>query len=138
MYILLGGLTDQYKKMYESSMDVVKKHLLFRPMTPTNEDILFSGNIHLDLDTGERVLDPQGQHLACFAGGMFALGSKVFEKPEDMAIARKLTEGCVWAYKALPTGIMPEFFSMTPCANATDCPWDPVVRPPFSHPFPYP
>ena len=31
-------------------------------------------------------------------------------------------DGCVWAYEAMPLGIMPEVFSVIPCRG--DCKWD--------------
>jgi mannosyl-oligosaccharide alpha-1,2-mannosidase len=127
-YMLLNGLAQQYKQLYEYSIDNAKEYLFFRPMTQENADILMSGNIHVDPEVPDRLmLDPQGQHLACFAGGMVGLGSRVFNRPDDLPIARKLTEGCIWAYRAMPTGIMPERFYVFPCANATDCLWDAEV-----------
>ena len=44
MHLLLGGATDQYAKMYKSSMEVGKK-LLYRPNMPGNPDILLAGKI---------------------------------------------------------------------------------------------
>jgi mannosyl-oligosaccharide alpha-1,2-mannosidase len=126
--MLLNGLAQQYKQLYEYSIDTAKEHLFFRPMTQENADILMSGNIRVDPEIpGRLMLDPQGQHLACFAGGMVGLGSRVFNRPDDLSIARKLTEGCIWAYRAMPTGIMPERFYVFPCANDTDCLWDAEV-----------
>ena len=45
MCALLGGgiLMEQYKRLYEFAMDTAIRHLLFRPMTPDNADILLSG-----------------------------------------------------------------------------------------------
>jgi mannosyl-oligosaccharide alpha-1,2-mannosidase len=113
--------------MYEQSMDVVKKHLLFRPMLPGGEDILFSGKLNVpsnvdDNKVGE--LTAENAHLTCFAGGMFGMGAKIFDRPEDLEIAKKLTEGCVWSYSMTPTGIMPESFDVAPCENVKDCVWN--------------
>jgi len=44
MHILLEGATEQYAKLYESSMKVAK-NLFFRPMMPKDPDILVSGVI---------------------------------------------------------------------------------------------
>jgi mannosyl-oligosaccharide alpha-1,2-mannosidase len=124
MYALLGGLEPIYSEMYRDSMAVAVKHNLFKPMTPDSADILISGNVRT-MGNSPPVLDAQGQHLGCFTGGMFGLGGKLFKKPDHVEIGKKLTNGCIWTYKALPMGIMPEVFEMVPCPSATaSCPWD--------------
>ena len=57
--MLLGGVNDQYRRMYEQSIEVAKKHLLFRPMTPDNLDILISGSVTVS-PLGDIRLDPEG------------------------------------------------------------------------------
>lgn len=42
MHILLGGATQQYANLYESSMKVAKR-LFWRPMLPDEADVLVSG-----------------------------------------------------------------------------------------------
>ncbi|KAF2652173.1 glycoside hydrolase family 47 protein [Lophiostoma macrostomum CBS 122681] len=122
-YMLLGGLVDQYQKLHESAIDVAKRYLFFRPMTPQNHDILVSGTLtrtsadHFKLHT-------EGQHLSCFAGGMVGIGAKIFNRTEDLDVARKLVDGCIWAYDSMPTGIMPEMFDLVPCPSANNCNWD--------------
>ncbi|KAF2466488.1 seven-hairpin glycosidase [Lindgomyces ingoldianus] len=121
-YALLGGLNPLYKKLYQGSMKTAIRHTLYRPMTPENADILMSGFVRAE--GSEANLYPEMQHLVCFAGGMFALGGKIFENEEHVAIGRKLADGCVWAYKALPFGIMPEVSHLYACPNTTECDWD--------------
>ncbi|EXJ88920.1 mannosyl-oligosaccharide alpha-1,2-mannosidase [Capronia epimyces CBS 606.96] len=127
-YALLGGLNTQYKSMYLDSMAVIREQLLYRPMTKENHDILFlakqSVSPRSTTETNKKVSTYEGTHLGCFAGGMFALGAQVFGIPEDMNIAEKLTEGCVWAYGSTPVGIMPESFELVPCDSLTSCTWD--------------
>lgn len=126
-HLLLGGRIGQYRSMYEQSMDVVKEHLLFRPMLPKENDILFSGKLNVpshDHDTKVGDLTGENAHLTCFAGGMFGMGAKLFDRPEDLEIAKKLTEGCIFSYDMTPTGIMPESFEVVPCENAKDCAWN--------------
>jgi len=89
-------------------------------MTIQNDDILFSGDIHVE-DSGKANLEPRVQHLGCFAGGMLALGAKLLQSDEDLALARKLTDGCIWAYNSTQSGVMPEIFHITPCADP--CSW---------------
>ena len=123
MYALLGCVEPMYRKLYEESMSTAIKHNLWRPMTPDNADILISGNADVDEHGAER-LEHQGQHLVCFAGGMFALGGRLFDLPEHLEVGRKLTEGCIWTYKQLPLGIMPEVFEMSACPSKDGCEWD--------------
>ena len=110
--------------MHEKAVAAVKKWLLFRPMTPDGADILFSAKLttsgHPDVDANRQFEVP---HLTCFLGGMFALGSKVFGLESDIEVARKLTDGCVWAYGATPSGIMPEGSTVVPCPDA-ECAWN--------------
>jgi mannosyl-oligosaccharide alpha-1,2-mannosidase len=121
-YALLGGIEPIYKKLYEGSMAASIRHLFFRPMVPGNDDILVSGNVRAD--PSRITLDPQGQHLGCFAGGMLALGGRLFNHQDHVDIGRKITEGCIWAYNASPLGIMPETFHLVPCESADNCEWD--------------
>ncbi len=123
MYALLGGLSPEYQKLYQDSMATAIEHNLFRPMTPSNEDILLSGQVHKDVNTPPE-LEPQGQHLVCFAGGMLALGGRLFQKPAHVHLAQKLVDGCVWTYRACPLGIMPETFHMIPCPSRAGCAWN--------------
>lgn len=127
-YALLGGLNDQYKSMYEDAMKPVREELLFRPMVKDDRDILFVAKQSIspqeEIESKRKATKYEGSHLGCFAGGMFALGSKMFDIPEDMALAEKLTEGCVWAYESMPVGIMAESFELVPCDRMTTCQWD--------------
>ncbi|KAI1103331.1 glycoside hydrolase family 47 protein [Jackrogersella minutella] len=126
MYALVGGLIPSYQTMYEESMKTAMKHNFFRPMVPDTADILISGTLHTEKEEGKMSIDfeHQGQHLVCFAGGMLAVGGKLFDKSEHLEAARKLVDGCIWTYKAMPLGIMPETFFMVPCKSATECEWD--------------
>lgn len=132
MYELLGGVDPAYEKMHIKAMETAKKHMLFRPMFREMDfegpvpDILFSGTV---MSNGADVieLNPEVQHLCCFAGGMFALGGKLFDRPEDVDIGERLARGCGWAYGAMPTGIMPEVADMIPCDGPdrlAPCKWN--------------
>jgi len=131
MHALLGGRTEQYREMYEWAIDVATKHLLARPMLPDEKDILISGEFHVpppvsnpavnSNPSNQPTLKPEGSHLTCFVGGMYALGAKLFDRKDDLTIAEKLTEGCVWAYDVTATGIMPEIFDVVPCDTIEGC-----------------
>jgi mannosyl-oligosaccharide alpha-1,2-mannosidase len=123
MHALLGGLDSVYEKIAKQSLATVKKHILFRPMLPDEADILFAGDVRVDQD-GHPKMNAEGQHLSCFIGGMFALSGRLFEMEEYVNIGAKLTQGCIWAYNAFPTGIMPEQFNMLPCETLSGCEWD--------------
>ncbi|KAJ5549844.1 Class I alpha-mannosidase [Penicillium sp. DV-2018c] len=123
-HILLGAQTDKYRRMYEKAIAPFNENLVFRAMTKNeSQHVLFTANVVAmrgDLKTFQYTPD----HLKCFMGGTVAIGAKVFNRPEDMDIARGLTDGCVWAYDVMPTGIMPEIFKVSPCKQADKCPWD--------------
>lgn len=123
-YALLGGLVPMYRSLYEISMATAIEHVLYRPMVPDNADILLSGNVRA-VSKGKASLDGEGQHLVCFAGGMLALGGRLFMIPEHVEVGRKLVDGCIHTYKTMPTGIMPEVFHMVPCLSKNlQCTWD--------------
>lgn len=120
-YLMLGGVLEQPRVMYEKVMEVAKKHLFFRPLNPKNEDILISGELRVSGD-GRIDLTSKGQHLGCFVGGMVGIGSKIFNRSDELEIAKKLTNGCVWAYESQVTGIAPEIFTLIEC-KPNDCEW---------------
>ncbi|KZM26119.1 calcium ion binding [Ascochyta rabiei] len=118
MYQLLSGkgtVGAQYRKMYEYSMATAIEHTLFRPMVEDKADILVAtGN-----NDGKK--DNIGQHLICFAGGMLALGGQIFENHTHLETGRRLTDGCAWAYKNAPNGIMPELYTLEACPTLSEC-----------------
>ncbi|KAH6605963.1 mannosyl-oligosaccharide alpha-1 [Trichoderma cornu-damae] len=121
-YLLLGGLESKYRKLYEDSVKAINEWLLYRPMTDGEWDILFparvttSGNPSQDL-----VATFEVTHLTCFIGGMYGLGGKIFGRPKDLETAKKLTDGCVWAYQSTLSGIMPEGSQVLPCPSLEKC-----------------
>ena len=128
-YMLLGGLEEKYRTMYEMAAESTIKNLLFRPMIrDENRHILHAGLAKVtekkDSTNDTTNLQPEGTHLTCFAGAMFAIGAKVFDRKDDIDIAWKLTDGCVWAYEVTNTGIMPESFLAIPCPDMDYCPWN--------------
>lgn len=124
-YLLLGGLEPKYRTMHEKTVEGVKKFLLFRPEAEGDPDILFSAKAFSTDGTDERLTyEYEVTHLTCFLGGMFGLGGKIFESQEDVEIGKRLAAGCAWAYEVMPTGLMPEYSQIMPCANATSCHFD--------------
>ncbi len=124
MHALLGGLDDVYADMSVSALDAAARHLLFRPMTPDRRDILFAGDAHAS--QGRVELVARAQHLGCFVGGMYALAGRLLGREAWVDLGARLTRGCVWAYEAFPTGIMPETSSLFMCETPGlgPCEWD--------------
>ncbi|KAL6901628.1 glycoside hydrolase family 47 protein [Trichoderma evansii] len=123
MHQLLGGGEPKYDIMSRTFLKAADKHFLFRPMLPDEDDILISGNVNIN-GNGEPELDPETEHLACFVGGMFGLAGRLFSNEDDVERGIKLTNGCVYAYRAFPTGMMPERIDLAPCKDRAHCPWD--------------
>lgn len=125
-YLLLGGVpaAEQYKRLYEKSIDATKDWLVFRPLVPGDlgaKDILMAGDVETKAGKTPE-LRAKMQHLTCFIGGMVAMGAKVFSRPDDLALAAKLTDGCVWAYDYSPSGVAPEVFHVHECKDKA-CNW---------------
>ena len=125
-FLILGGLLSQPKTLYENFIEVAKKHMFFRVYNSDNLPIMVSGDIRMK-PGGVIDLQPRGQHLTCFAGGMVGLASRIFDRPDDLKIAEELAAGCVWAYDASVNGISPEIFSVIPCPKNYDCKWSEQV-----------
>jgi mannosyl-oligosaccharide alpha-1,2-mannosidase len=131
-HMLFGGMTSIYSEMWQAAAHSIRAALLFRAMLPTspqgqqaNRAALFAGTAIRYSKHQEITIEPRVQHLSCFAGGLFALASRVFSEPDDLEIGAQLTEGCIWAYLNSPTGIMPESFFVVPCPDLeVQCSWN--------------
>lgn len=128
MYALTGGLEARYEGMSRMFLEAADKALFFRPMLPGNEDVLMIGTADVTVDgTEEMLLNPESEHLGCFVGGIYGLSGKLFRRPEWVeSQGVKITKGCVYAYRAMPTGMMPERYNMVPCQSTDDagCRWN--------------
>ncbi|KPI38772.1 Mannosyl-oligosaccharide 1,2-alpha-mannosidase MNS1 [Cyphellophora attinorum] len=128
-HLMLGNINTLYAQLWKPAAEKIKDFMLFRSHIPGAETnkALFSGIISRVPGNDQIELEPRAQHLGCFAGGMFAMSSKLFDAPEEFEIGKQLTQGCVWAYDHSPTGIMPETFSLLPCDDLDtggQCPWN--------------
>lgn len=135
-WILLGGVEHKYQTMYMRAIEAMKKHLHFRPMIPETQRNLsffaaasaFRGGAAKEWAGRKGVTqDYKGTHLTCSAGAMVGLAARAFELPrEDLDLAASLTDGCIWAYSATKTGVMPEEFDLLPCESPMrrECSWD--------------
>jgi mannosyl-oligosaccharide alpha-1,2-mannosidase len=126
MHLLLNGQTDNYRSMFEKAMDAANDKLIFRIMIPNSKrEVYSSGELAVtDVYQVGNTFKPEVTHLTCFVGGMFAMGARIFDRPSDLDIAAKLTDGCVWAYENSASGIMPESMHVTKCESRKSCPWN--------------
>lgn len=122
--MLLGGVEEVYRKMYMKTIVAIRENMLFRPMIPGDDDILISGKVTSNGKQSENLLIPEITHLTCFIGGMVGMSAKIFGIEGDLEIAKKLTDGCVWAYGATQSGIMPEGAEVIACESAENCAWN--------------
>ncbi|KAK3346016.1 family 47 glycosyl hydrolase [Lasiosphaeria hispida] len=124
MHALLGGLDQKYDVMSKRFMEAANSTFFFRPMLPGEEDLLMIGNAMVD-ETGAVNFDPESEHLGCFVGGVYGLAGRLFRRPEWVDdIGSKLTHGCIYAYRSMPTGMMPERYNMVPCESRENCKWN--------------
>ncbi|TQS31611.1 hypothetical protein Golomagni_08098, partial [Golovinomyces magnicellulatus] len=125
MHQLLGGLDPEYTTMAIHSLQAAKDFLLFRPMSLHDDDILLPGSGTLD---GEKEFSTEAEHLACFAGGMYALAGKLFSRQDFLDTGSRLTGGCVWLYDTMPGKIMAENQELRACTNVKGpCPYEPQL-----------
>jgi mannosyl-oligosaccharide alpha-1,2-mannosidase len=121
MIALLGGQAPQYEEMYSRSIDAAARLMFYKPLMPGSEDVLVSGTVRSFAGSEPR-LETTAQHLSCFAGGMLALGGRLTSNESHVELARQLTYGCIWLYKAVPLGVMPEACTITACPEpASSC-----------------
>ncbi|KAL5615215.1 hypothetical protein BROUX41_005271 [Berkeleyomyces rouxiae] len=129
MHALLGGQEPMYERMYRVSTDAGIRHLVYRPMLPTEDDVLFMGSLSVNR-TGnhsapEFSFTPAMDHLTCFVGGMMLLGGKLVSEPRHVHVGEKLALGCATAYRLVqPSQLMPEKSIFVQCESAEKCPWD--------------
>eukprot|EP00911_Craspedida_sp_UC1_P002463 UC1_evm1s1833 len=110
MWIFRGGrnsgdTTD--RAPYDDAMAAVKRHLVHRAS---------NGMLYVAEQKGQRLMHKMG-HLACFTGGMFALGAKHAPTPElekwYMETGAGITETCYQGYHMTATHIGPEMMTFT-------------------------
>ncbi|KAG1053345.1 hypothetical protein G6F43_004572 [Rhizopus delemar] len=100
-YLLTDGKIPQYGRMYLDSIRSMKQHMLRQ--IPGYDMLLLP-----PYDTFRQKAENSMDHLTCFVPGMLAMGSKTFNEPEDMDIAKGLLETCVFMYRTTKTGLSPE------------------------------
>jgi len=106
-YILVDGEIEQYARMYLESIDGMKKYLISKG---NGTDLTFIGSMM----SYSKDLDSRMDHLACFVPGMLAIGARIFDRPDDLELAKELAETCFFTYANTSTGLGPESFGFTP------------------------
>lgn len=129
MHQLMRGRAPQYENMYMKSVRAIKDKLLFRPMIQDEDrEILFASkhvlNPKTTIEKKKKEVVYEVTHLSCFIGGMLGLGAKIFGIDGDLELAKQLTDGCVWAYESMPTGVMAEVATIVPCPSTEVCAWN--------------
>ncbi|RGP69847.1 mannosyl-oligosaccharide alpha-1,2-mannosidase [Fusarium longipes] len=124
-YLLLNGLEPKYRALYENTIDAINEWLLYRPMIKDEGwDVFFTGKLTTSSrGDSEWKKSYEMTHLTCFLGGMYGLGGKIFGRDGDIDKAKKLTDGCVWAYQSTATGLMPEYAHLVACPALEKCPF---------------
>ncbi|KAG2207217.1 hypothetical protein INT47_012270 [Mucor saturninus] len=56
----------------------------------------------------------------CFAPGMLAMGAKIFNRPDDMQVAKGLLDTCVHMYRSSYTNLSPELWGVADEVEAYD------------------
>lgn len=103
-----SGKTDRDAlKMYDEAISAVEKNLI---QTSAKSHLIYLADMKYDR------LEHKMDHLACFAGGLFALGSQDEDpvtKSNHMRIAAGLANTCHESYIRTETKIGPESFRFT-------------------------
>ncbi|XP_006815977.1 mannosyl-oligosaccharide 1,2-alpha-mannosidase IA-like [Saccoglossus kowalevskii] len=108
-WIQSGGEDKQAKRMYYDAVDAIEQKM----KQTTAGGLTFIGEYR----SGR--IDRKMDHLACFSGGMFALGAKGSDKEEHyLDLGAKLTETCHKAYDNTATKLGPEGFRFDGQAEA--------------------
>jgi len=101
LWVQSGKSEDLYKRMYYRSVEGMHKHLV-QKSSPSNLVYI--------ADMRGRSLHHKMDHLACFAGGMLALGAEDSpSKEKDLEVARGIAKTCVEMYKRQASGLAPEY-----------------------------
>ncbi|KAF9579342.1 hypothetical protein BGW38_004440 [Lunasporangiospora selenospora] len=120
-WIMMNGKGGSalYKQMYEVAAKSVADYMAMPP-DDGSKDYVVLGTVSADTKRAT----PEMEHLACFMGGTLAMGSKYYNRPTDLTLAKQVTEGCYLTYTHSETGLGPErmVFSTGDSADRTFTP----------------
>ena len=121
-YLLTGQTEQRYRDMYLQAVRSISDRLV-RKSTPGGQTYVAEfkrGSLYNKMD-----------HLACFTGGMFALGTMAIDSEDaysraqrqaDLKTAEELAETCYQMYATQPTGISPEIVEFRGGGDMTTSP----------------
>jgi len=100
LWLMTGKKVPGYRRMYDKAIDAVTSSMIFQssPNKLTYLAELQNGRPNHKMD-----------HLACFAGGMYALGDQGLRGGKDLLIGGEITKTCHEFYARTATGIAPEY-----------------------------
>merc|ERR1719378_6263 len=108
LWLLTNKQAEGYRRMFDESMHGVLNRITFKTEP--------SGFTYIAQIGRNGNVDHRLEHLACFAGGMLALGSVTNPSEpraeEYMETGAGVTETCHWAYNRTATGIGPEYIQI--------------------------
>lgn len=132
-----------YTSMSTSALDAIIQHILFRPITPTNESVMMASPAYTS-DRYHITLTHNLDISSCTLGSTLALSAALTHNDTHLTYARLLTEGCIWTTLHAPPSfngnMMPRNFSMLACSSSElsnsdeDCSFDPNVWPEQEYP----
>ncbi|KAF9570303.1 hypothetical protein EC968_002022 [Mortierella alpina] len=102
-WILLDGDAPQYRTMFETAVSSMERYMVLRPDNGSEDYVLFG-----QVFSNSKAAEADMEHLACFISGSLAMGSKYFERPQDMVLAKQVAQACYLSYHHSETGIGPE------------------------------
>ncbi|KAF9950663.1 hypothetical protein BGZ72_007742 [Mortierella alpina] len=102
-WILLNGAAPKYRTMFETAVNSMEQYMVLRPDNGSQDYVLF-GQVY----TNSKAVEADMEHLACFISGSLAMGSKYFDRPKDMVLAKQVAQSCYLSYHHSETGIGPE------------------------------
>jgi len=104
-WLLVDKEQSMFYRMYVESAEAIREHLISKSKP--------NGLTYIAERSGSHN-SPKMDHLACFAGGMYALGSRHL-RPEHqdlkalhLEVGAEITKTCYEVYHRMPTGIFPE------------------------------
>ncbi|OAV87248.1 hypothetical protein PTTG_29514 [Puccinia triticina 1-1 BBBD Race 1] len=118
---LLRGTHLQYSRMYTSALNSARTYLI------KTYEIESAGGKNLTVigDSQLGNFRPSLDHLTCFAGATIGLGAQLLHKKEDLNLAMRHTDACVWAYESTKTGVGPDEIFLVD--NNDPARWQPVL-----------
>ncbi|KAL1109899.1 hypothetical protein AAG570_014133 [Ranatra chinensis] len=110
-WIQSGKRDDEARRMYDSAMEAVITHML----QTSNGGLMYFSDLKFER------LEHKMDHLACFAGGLLALGAQTLRNTMSdryMEIAAGITNTCHESYIRTNTKLGPESFRFTEAVEA--------------------